>query len=165
MAVRLGFLALLIAVVTLTASANAATRLHQPTADAAQRSLRATNLDEKRGILPDLTKVKGAVAGVKSRIANARLIHWLNDQKSPDYAFTKLKLHREGDNLFKSPKIKLWIEYRQCYNQQLGIKDSSGIATSMKHYDDKTLSRLIDEARKDLPTGGTLLGLVVGEML
>ncbi|KAE9071743.1 hypothetical protein PF005_g19928, partial [Phytophthora fragariae] len=164
--VRLYFVALL-TVVALTTSASAITEFQKTSLDAAheadrlrlipvQRALRATNLgeeDEERGIIASgLTKIKNTVSGIKSNYHNAKLITWLNDRRSTDYVFTKLKLHREGENLFKSPKLSFWVEYRQLYNTQNGIKDSSGIATLLKHYDDEVLSRVIEAARLDPKT-------------
>ncbi|KAE8968732.1 hypothetical protein PR003_g28757 [Phytophthora rubi] len=166
MSVRLYFVVLL-TVVALTASASATTEFQKTSLDTAreadrlrltpvQRSLRTTNLEEEgeeRGIIASgLTKIKGTVSGIKSKINNAKLITWLNDRRSTDYAFTKLKLHLEGENLFKSPKLNLWVEYRQLYNNQNGIRDSSGIATLLKHYDDEVLSRMIEAARLDPKT-------------
>jgi hypothetical protein len=106
--------------------------------------------EERAASASVLSKLKQAASDFKT---NTKVQSMLRKQTSVDDAFMKLRLNEAGTNLFKNPKLKGWLTYKQLYNQKHGIEDSSGIATILKFFkNDDQLTGMIDRALKDPAT-------------
>ncbi|GMF10004.1 unnamed protein product [Phytophthora lilii] len=122
-----------------------------------KRMLRYTDeLDEERAGLPVSAAEKVTSSLASSEVTSSTLIRWINDKKSMDAVFTRLKLTNAGDKLFENPVFLTWLNYADELSAKLG-KKTSPITTLTAQYGDETLSKMISAAKtvpatKDIAT-------------
>ncbi|ETK73270.1 hypothetical protein L915_19779, partial [Phytophthora nicotianae] len=82
----------------------------------------------------------------------ANLLHTLQQKwsqrrmKSPNDMFTKLKLHKTGNQLFNSPSFSKWVNYVNKNSKE--TPEMAIFSTLAYHYSDEALAKMLDAAKK-----------------
>ncbi|ETI30095.1 hypothetical protein F443_22784 [Phytophthora nicotianae P1569] len=123
----------------------------------ASRFLRTGSSNEERAGLsvPAVEKLKTVFKS--PNVSPDKLQRWLDKGKPADTVFTRLKLTKAGDSLFRDPKFKTWIQYVDELTAKTSQKGTSAILTLIKHYGDDKVYEMIEFAKyspetKDLAT-------------
>uniref|UniRef100_H3H3I3 RxLR effector PexRD54 WY domain-containing protein n=1 Tax=Phytophthora ramorum TaxID=164328 RepID=H3H3I3_PHYRM len=102
--------------------------------------------DEERGVLPS-SVIENAKALV-STATTKKLQTWLNNGKSIDNVFIRLKLTKAGDKLLGNPQFATWLTYVDDFTAKYPGKTTSAITKLTTYYGDEAVVKILDAAKK-----------------
>ncbi|KAG1687540.1 hypothetical protein DVH05_004789 [Phytophthora capsici] len=73
---------------------------------------------------------------------------WVNAGKSSDEVFKLLQLDEAGTNLFRNQQFSTWTSFVDAFNRRNPEEAMSMLSTLAKTYDDVTLWKMLDAAKK-----------------
>ncbi|POM70211.1 Avirulence protein (Avh), partial [Phytophthora palmivora] len=164
------FVLLVLAVVYLVPGADAAltTTVSTSKTDVAVAKLLRYNSfshekDEERTFnLQSITGLKNLANVFKSKITPGTLLKWANKEKSPDFVFRKLNLHKAGDKLFDNPDVNVWAAYTNAISK--ANPEDAMIKTLKTRYTDEALSQMILAAKKVSSTESVATKIQTGQV-
>ncbi|KAG4061618.1 hypothetical protein PC123_g3517 [Phytophthora cactorum] len=103
--------------------------------------------DEERGFgLKSIPGLQKLTSQFKTKITPGTLLNWANKEMSPDYVFLKLKLDKDGKQLFDNPDINVWAAYA---NAVVKSNPEEAMLTTLKaRYSDDVLAKMFDAGKK-----------------
>ncbi|KAH7464960.1 RxLR effector protein PSR2 [Phytophthora ramorum] len=95
-----------------------------------------------------LVSAQNAKSEEATKMMDDILAGWLDFTKSPYSLFKSLNLDKAGDDLLSSPILSTWVKYMNQFNEKLPTKKTTMIETFMKSYNDETLTKMLNAAKK-----------------
>ncbi|KAH7487822.1 hypothetical protein KRP22_013483 [Phytophthora ramorum] len=100
------------------------------------------------GLMKLLVSAQNAKSEGATKMMDEMLAGWLEFTKSPYSVFKAANLDKAGDDLLSSPILSTWVKYMNQFNEKLPTKKTTMIETFMKSYNDETLTKMLNAAKK-----------------